>query len=216
MFILDKDYENRQYLPPCHLKLMLCTLGSFESEMDPSKFASEWTSLWLGAERYLSQTYCCGEKLQPWISFFKNVFFQACDPLGGQKVRNLRLSLNKGVLVHLEDGSFFLFLTKAPDFKLTYPLQYQERPHISHSPSSLTRTHIRRGETVSDGLQRRMHLYNRPSFSSAFKTYTCAFSSRGEWGGRVLFLFTHFGGKSYKSILRQSGLLLYSQVFSPG
>lgn len=135
---------------------------------------------------------------------------------GGQKVRNLRLSLNKGVLVHLEDGSFFLFLTKAPDFKLTYPLQYQERPYISHSPSSLTRPCIRSGETISDGLQRRMHLYNRPSFSSAFKTYTCAFSSLGEWGGIVLFLFIHFSGKSYKSILRQSGLLFYSYVFSPG
>lgn len=135
---------------------------------------------------------------------------------GGQKVRNLRLSLNKGVLVHLEDGSFFLFLTKALDFKLTYPLQYQERPHISHSPSSLSRTRIRRGGgTISDGLQRRMHLYNRPSFSSACKTYTCAFSSRGKWGGRVLFLFIHFGGKSYKSILCRSGLLLYSHVFSP-
>lgn len=45
MFILDKDYENSQYLPRCHLKLMLCTLGSFECEMDPNKFASEWTSL---------------------------------------------------------------------------------------------------------------------------------------------------------------------------
>lgn len=27
MFILDKDYENIQYLPWCHLKLVFCMLG---------------------------------------------------------------------------------------------------------------------------------------------------------------------------------------------
>lgn len=41
MFTLDKDYENIQYLPWCHLKLMFCTFGSFGPEMP--KFSLEWT-----------------------------------------------------------------------------------------------------------------------------------------------------------------------------
>lgn len=58
------------------------------------------------------------------MSSFKLVFLW-----GGLKVRNLRLSLNKGIPVPVEDAFFFslsLFLTEALDFRLIYPLRYQE------------------------------------------------------------------------------------------
>lgn len=53
---------------------------------------------------------------------------------GGQKVRNLRRSLNKGVLVHLKDGSFFPLSYKGTGFQANLPITIPgETPHFSFS-----------------------------------------------------------------------------------
>lgn len=128
---------------------------------------------------------------------------------GGLKVRNLRLSLNKGVLVHLEDAFFFLFLLEALDLKLTYTLRCQESLTVVIL-SSPTRTCIRR-ETVPDDIWSKTAFLEQ-TLSQLFsqELHLCLlFVGVGEW------LFSHL---LYQQVLQKpcvSVLLLCRHVFSP-
>lgn len=69
------------------------------------------------------------------MSFFKIVILW-----GGLKVRNFRLSLNKGVLVHLEDAFFFPPPYRGTGFQANLSIEIPGEPYHSHSLFSLTRT----------------------------------------------------------------------------
>lgn len=60
---------------------------------------------------------------------------------GGLKVRNLRLFLNKGVLVHLEDAFFFPLpcIDTGSNLQDNLPTEIPGEPHRSHSLSCLTK-----------------------------------------------------------------------------
>ena len=69
---------------------------------------------------------------------------------GSLKVRNLRLSLNKGLPVPIEDAFFFSFslLYRGTGFQANLSTEIPGEPGLSHSLSSLTRIHVKKKQSL--------------------------------------------------------------------